>query len=132
MGFFTKAADPIQKMKAEAEARPKDHKLLLELAGVLKAKGAVAESAEYYLRAAAALTAVGFGTKAVALLRQVTHMTPKSIPAHEALAKCLEDLKVKEDLRTVLKTLVGLYRGEGRESESQAALKKIDALGPGR
>jgi thioredoxin-like negative regulator of GroEL len=131
MGFFTKA-DPLQKLRADVEAKPKDSKLLLELAGQLKAKGAVGESAEYYLRAATALTELGFATKAVALLRQVTQMTPKSIPAHEALAACLEEMKVKEDLRTVLKALAGLYRAEGRSQDAQTAHLKIEALGPGR
>ena len=131
MGFFAKA-DPLQKLRADLEAKPKDSKLLLELAGQLKAKGAVGESAEYYMRAAAALTELGFATKAVALLRQVTQMTPKSIPAHEALAKCLDEMKVKEDLRTVLKTLVSLYRSEGRPQDAQTAQLKIEALGPGR
>ena len=131
MGFFTKA-DPIQKLRSDVEARPKDTKLLLELAGLLKAKGSVSESAVYYMRAATALTELGFATKAVAIVRQVTQMTPKSIPAHEALAVCLEEMKVKEDLRTVLKTLMGLYRSEGRPQDAQTAQVKIDALGPGR
>ena len=131
MGFFTKA-DPIQKLRSDVEAKPKDTKLLLELGGLLKAKGAVSESAEYYMRAATALTELGFATKAVAIVRQVTQMTPRSIPAHEALAACLEEMKVKEDLRTVLKTLVGLYRSEGRQQDAQTAQVKIDALGPGR
>lgn len=131
MGFFTKA-DPLQKLRAEVEARPKDSKLLLDLAGQLKAKGAIGEAAAYYLRAASALTDLGFATKAVALLRQVTQMTPKSIPAHEALAGCLELLKVKEDQRTVLKTLVTLYRAEGKSEEAQTAQQKVDSLGPGR
>ena len=131
MGFFTKP-DPIAKLKAESDAKPKDTKLLLDLAGQLKAKGAVSESAEYYMRAATALTDLGFATKAVAIVRQVTQMVPKSIPAHEALARCLEEMKVKEDQRTVLKTLVTLYRAEGRPQDAQTAQLKIDALGPGR
>jgi thioredoxin-like negative regulator of GroEL len=131
MGFFTKA-DPIQKLRGEVEARPKDTKLLMDLAGQLKAKGSVSEAAEYYMRAATALTDLGFATKAVAILRQVTQMTPKSIPAHEALAQCLEEMKVKEDLRAVLKTLVGLYKAEGKQQEAQTVQLKIDALGPGR
>lgn len=131
MGFFTKA-DPLQKLRSDVEAKPKDTKLLLDLAGQLKAKGAISEAAVYYMRAGEALTELGFGTKAVAIIRQVTQMTPKSIPAHEALAKCLEEMKVKEDLRTVLKTLVSLYRSEGRPQDAQTAQLKIDALGPGR
>ncbi len=131
MGFFTKA-DPIAALKAQVEAKPKDSKLLLDLAGQLKTKGAVSEAAEYYMRAATALTDLGFATKAVAIIRQVTQMMPKSIPAHEALAACLEEMKVKEDQRTVLKTLVSLYRSEGRSDDAQTAQLKIDALGPGR
>lgn len=131
MGFFAKA-DPVQKLRKDVEAKPKDSKLLLELAGLLKAKGAVSEAAEYYMRAAQALTDLGFATKAVAIIRQVTQMTPKSIPAHEALAGCLEEMKVKEDLRTVLKTLISLYRSEGRPQDAATAQLKIDALGPGR
>ena len=131
MGFFTKA-DPIQKLRAEVDAKPKDSKLLLDLAGQLKAKGAAGEAAEYYMRAATALTEKGFATKAVAIIRQVTQLTPKSIPAHEALAACLEEANIKEDQRMVLKTLLGLYRSEGREKDAKAAEQKIEALGPGR
>lgn len=131
MGFFTKA-DPIAKLKAEIEAKPKDQKLLLDLANQLKAKGAVSEAAEYFLRAADAMTDLGFQTKAVAVIRQVTQMAPKSIVAHEKLAGALEEMKVKEDLRQVLKVLVSLYRGEGRMDDASTAQAKIDALGPGR
>lgn len=131
MGFFTKA-DPIAKLKAEVEAKPKDTKLLLELAGLLKAKGAISDAAEYYLQAADALSALGFATKAVAIIRQVTQMAPKSIVAHEKLAEALEEMKVKEDLRTVLKALVSLYRGDGRMDDAATAQTKIEALGPGR
>ncbi len=131
MGFFTKA-DPIAALRAQVEAKPKDSKLLLELANLLKAKNAVSEAAEYYLRAAQALTDLGFATKAVAIIKQVTQLQPKSIPAHEALLVCLEEMKLKEDQRTVLKTLLTLYRGEGRADDAQTALTKIDALGPGR
>ena len=48
MGFFTKA-DPIQKLRNEVEAKPKDTKLLLDLAGQLKAKGSIGESADAVL-----------------------------------------------------------------------------------
>ncbi|MBS1151274.1 MAG: hypothetical protein H6Q89_2972 [Myxococcaceae bacterium] len=131
MGFFTKA-DPIAKLREDLERKPKDSKLLLDLAGLLKAKGAVSEAAEYYMRAATALTDLGFATKAVAIVRQVTQLTPKSIPAHEALARCLEEAKAKEDQRTVLKTLVSLYREVGRSEDAQIAQRKIESLGPGR
>lgn len=132
MGFFSKAADPITKLRADVEARPNDSKRLLDLAGALKAKGSIGEAAEFYMRAADELTSKGFATKAVAIFKQVTQMTPKSIPAHEALAKYLEEMKVKEDLRAVLKTLISLYRGDGQESQARAAQAKMDALGPGR
>ena len=131
MGFFTKA-DPIAKLKAEAEAKPKDTKILLDLAGQLKAKGAVSEACHYYILAAEALNAQGFASKGTAIIRQVTQMMPKSIAAHERLASALDEVKAKEDLRTVLKTLVSLYRGEGRMDDASTAQAKIDALGPGR
>ncbi|GEM_PF-3303032 len=131
MGFFTKA-DPIAALKAQVESKPKDSKLLLDLANLLKAKNAISEAAEYYLRAAQALTDLGFATKAVAIIKQVTQLQPKSIPAHEALLACLEEMKVKEEQRMVLKTLMTLYRGEGRQQDAQTAQLKIDALGPGR
>lgn len=131
MGFFTKA-DPLTKLRADVEAKPKDTKLLLDLAGQLKAKGALSEAAEYYMRAATAMTDVGFASKALAIIRQVTQMQPKSIPAHESLAACLAEMNVKEDQRAVLKTLVTLYRLEGRQQDAQTAQLKIDALGPGR
>lgn len=131
MGFFAKA-DPIDKLRAEVEKKPKDSKLLLDLAGALKAKGATSEAADYYMRAAEALASLGFAPKAIAIFRQVTQLTPRSIPAHEALATHLEAAKMKEDQRTVLKTLVGLYRSEGHQASATEAQKKIDALGPGR
>lgn len=131
MGFFTKA-DPIAKLKAEVEAKPKDTKLLLDLAGQLKAKGALTEAGHYYFQAADALNAQGFASKATAIIRQVTQMAPKSVAAHEKLAEALDAAKAKEDLRGVLKTLVSLYRGEGRMDDAATAQAKIDALGPGR
>ena len=84
------------------------------------------------MRAADARRGLGFQTKAVAVIRQVTQMAPKSIAAHEKLAEALEEMKVKEDLRQVLKTLVSLYRSEGRMDDASTAQTKIDALGPGR
>jgi hypothetical protein len=131
MGFFTKA-DPIEKLKAEIEKKPKDHKLLLDLAGMLKAKNQLGEAAEYLMRAAEALNTLGFATKGLAIFKQVIQMQPKSIPAHEALATALEQMKMKEDQRTALKTLVSLYRTAGRMEDASAAQQKIEALGPGR
>ncbi len=71
-------------------------------------------------------------TKGVAIIRQVTQLTPRSVCADEALATGPEAMKVKEDLRTVLKTWVTLGRSEYRAQEAQTAQLKIDALGPSR
>lgn len=131
MGFFTKA-DPIAALKQQVEAKPKDTKLLLDLAGMLKAKGAVDESAEIYMRAAHALMELGFAPKAVAIAKQVTHMTPKMIEPFEFLAGQYEENKVKEELRLVLKTLQSLYRNDGKESKARETEKRLEALGPGR
>jgi thioredoxin-like negative regulator of GroEL len=132
MGFFSKAPDPIEKLKVELESKPTDSRLLLELAGLLKAKGAVSEAADHYLNAALALADKGFAPKAVAIVKQVTQLTPKSVEAFELLAKLYEQMKVKEDLRTVLKQLIPLYRAEGKESSAKATEAKIQSLGPGR
>ncbi len=131
MGFFTKA-DPIAKLRSELETRPNDSKLLIELGGLLKAAGNPTEAAASYLRAATALNDLGFGTKAVALIRQVLALNPKSIPAHEALAKRLEEMKMKEDLRPVLKSLFTLYQADGRATDARTIQAQIEALGPGR
>ena len=131
MGFFAKP-DPIELLKKELEKKPKDSKILLDLAAHFKAKGATDEAVEYYMRAAQALSDVGFAPKAVALVKQVTQLAPKAIEPYELLAKLLEQLKVKEDLRAVLKILVPLYRSNGKDDLARATEEKIKALGPGR
>ena len=132
MGFFAAKADPIEKLKQELAQKPKDTKLLLDVAAMLKAKGAVSEAADHYLRAATALSEAGFAPKAVAIAKQVTQLAPKNIEAFELLAKLYEELKVKEELRGVLKALVSLYRGSGKESFAKSTETKLEALGPGR
>lgn len=131
MGFFGKP-DPIAKLRQEVESKPKDSKLLLDLAGLLKAKGNTDEAAEFYMRAAHALLDLGFAPKAVALTKQVTQMVPKSVEPWEFLLQQYEEMKLKEELRTVLKTLRTLYRADGKESLAKAVEGKLDALGPGR
>ena len=131
MGFFTKP-DPIAKLRAEIHAKPKDSKLLLDLAGLLKHKGATDESAEFFMRAAHALVDVGFAPKAIALAKQVTQMVPKSQEPYEFLVEQYEELKLKEELRAVFKTLKTLYRNDGKESAAVAIEAKLEALGPGR
>ncbi|MHB8873803.1 MAG: tetratricopeptide repeat protein [Myxococcaceae bacterium] len=131
MGLFSKA-DPIDKLKQELERKPKDSKLLLEVAGLLKAKGAVSESVKHYLLAAQAMVDVGFTNKGVAIAKQVIGFAPKLTEPHEFLAKCYEQLKLKEDLRGVLKNLATLHASEGNNAEAARLRKKIEELGPGR
>jgi tetratricopeptide (TPR) repeat protein len=131
MGFFSKP-DPLAKAKAELEARPKDVKLLQDIAGMLKAKGQVDDAAEHYMRAARAQLELGFAPKAIALAKQVSQMLPKSPEAFEFLIEQYEEGKLKEELRSVLKTLLGIYRGNGSEAAARATEAKLDALGPGR
>ena len=131
MGFFAKV-DPLDKLKRELEQKPNDTKLLLDVAALLKQKGAVGEAVEHYVRAGQAMVGKGFAHKGVAIAKQAIQFAPKAIEPHEFLARCYEELKLKEDLRGVLKTLVGLYTAEGKHDEAQRLRVKIEALGPGR
>ena len=131
MGFFGKA-DPLAKLTADAERKPKDVKLALELAGMLKAKGAQATAIEHYMRAVNLYVEQGFATKAVAVAKQVISFAPNVIEPHEFLAKHYETNNLKEELRLTLKTLVRLYSEAGRGDDSDRARNQMNGLGPGR
>jgi thioredoxin-like negative regulator of GroEL len=131
MSFFSKP-DPFEKLKAQLEQKPKDTKLLLEMAGLLKEKGLTGAAVEHYLRAGQTLVEQGFAHKAASIAKQAIQAAPKAAEPYEFLARCYEELKLKEDLRGVLKTLVGVHASAGNVAEATSLRKKIEALGPGR
>lgn len=131
MGLFSKT-DPIDKLKTQLDQKPKDVKLLLEMAGLLKEKGLTGAAVEHYLRAGQAMIDQGFVNKAVAIAKQAIQVAPKATEPYEFLARCYEELKLKEDLRGVLKTLAGVHASAGNMAEASDLRKKIEALGPGR
>lgn len=131
MGFFTKV-DPLDKLRLELEAKPTDTKLLLDVAAMLKARGATGEAVDHLMRAANGLSEAGFALKAVAIAKQVSQLAPKSLEAYEFLAQRYEQLKLREELRGALKQLVPIYRSNGKEALARATETQIEALGPGR
>jgi Flp pilus assembly protein TadD len=131
MGFFGKA-DPLAKLQADVEKKPKDVKLRLDLANALKAKGASAAAVESYREAMTIYMEQGFAQKAVAVAKQVLSFSPNEVELHEFLAEHYEKNNLKEELRLSLKNLVRLYSENARQSDADAARAKMNSLGPGR
>jgi tetratricopeptide (TPR) repeat protein len=131
MGFFGKT-DPIAKLTAAAEKNPKDVKVALELAGLLKAKGSQSAAIEQYMRAVNLFVEQGFAQKAVAVAKQVIGFAPDTIEPHEFLAQHYEKNNLKEELRLELRSVVRIYNETGRVDEAREARRKIESLGPGR
>jgi hypothetical protein len=131
MGFFGKS-DPLAKLTAQVEKKPKDPKLGLELAGMLKAKGAQAAAIEQFMKVVGIYVDLGFAQKAVAVAKQVLTFAPDTLEAHEFLARHYETTNLKEELRLELRSLVRLYSEVGRSDDASQARKKMDSLGPGR
>jgi len=131
MGFFGKT-DPLAKLSAQAEKNPKDPKIALDLAAMLKAKGAQATAIEHYMRAVSIYVEQGFAQKAAAVAKQIISFAPDVIEPHEFLAKHYETNNLKEELRLELKQLVRLYGDVGRGDDASRARRQMESLGPGR
>jgi tetratricopeptide (TPR) repeat protein len=131
MGFFGKT-DPLAQLTAQVEKRPKDVKLVLDLANMLKAKGAQSAAVENFRKAMDLYVEQGFMPKALAIAKQVTSFAPNEIEPYEFLAEHYEKNNLKEELRLTLKTLVRLYGENARQDDADRARNKMSSLGPGR
>jgi thioredoxin-like negative regulator of GroEL len=134
-GLFQKkqsAADPLEALRAQVEARPKDPKPARELALALKARGDLSEAVTYALVAATAHKQDGFPARALSELKVALSWGE---PSAELLLEMVElhlAMKHKEDARGVLLKLRELHVNAGNTSERDAVDQKLVELGPGR
>ncbi|MFT3837539.1 MAG: hypothetical protein QM723_11140 [Myxococcaceae bacterium] len=124
--------DPLAKLQAEVDKKPKDVKMRLDLANALKAKNATAAAVEQYRAAMDIYMEQGFAQKAVAVAKQVLSFSPNEVELHEFLAEHYEKNNLKEELRLTLKNLVRLYAENARQADADKARAKMNSLGPGR
>lgn len=129
MGLSMKE-DPLVRTRLAAARRPRDTKLMLELAALLRQRGRLTEAVDVYLRAARQEWAEGLVHKASAIARLAVQLAPARPEAHEALARCLEGTDFRADLRAELRTLLELHRGAGHLAEAQQVEQRLAALEP--
>lgn len=142
MGFLSRLSSSsspspsskLAQLQADLELKPKDTRLMLELAAALKASGDLAASIDMSLRAARLHLADGVHQKGIAIAKQLMASAPHDPKAFEFLVECYQTAKLKEDERGALKQLVKLYsQNPGTwSSELARANARLEALGPGR
>jgi lipopolysaccharide biosynthesis regulator YciM len=138
MGFLSRSSSSssskIDQLQADLEKRPKDARLMQDLAAALKEKGATEASVEMSLRAARHFMDEGFHQKAVAIAKQMMVYAPTLPQAFELLVECYQALKLKEDERGVLKQLLKVYgaNSSGNAAELARVRARLEELGPGR
>lgn len=123
----------VAKLEEQLEQRPKDTRLLLDLAAALRESDDLAGAVDASLRAARVHLEGGFHMKALAIAKQMMAYAPNKPQAYAVAVECYQGLKMKEDERGVWKQVIKQFSGDAREAELvQKATARIAELGPGR